>query len=135
MDAALANMSSDPKAMSQILDASLSPGWVASHPEFLARLAELAENPIPPYAQKFHYLASEEHEAWDQLPTITAPTLVIHGGEDQVNPTANASLLAERIPGAKLHVLQGVRHLFFVEFREEAGRVVMEFLARHPLSS
>lgn len=134
MDAALRSMASDSNAMSKVLDASLSPRWVASHPEFLAKLAEMAKNPIPPHAQKLHFLASEGHEAWDSLPTITSPTLVIHGSNDQVNPTGNAPLLAERIPGAELYVLQDGRHLFFVEFREEASRVVNEFLAKHPLN-
>ena len=95
----------------------------------------MAKNPIPPHAQRLHFLASEGHEAWDLLPTIISPTLVIHGNDDRVNPTANAPLLAERIPGAELYVLQGGRHLFFVEFREEASRVVNEFLAKHPLNN
>ena len=87
----------------------------------------------PPYAQRLHYLASEGHDAWDLLPTIKAPTLVIHGSEDVVNPTANAPLLVSRIPNAELYIVEGGRHGYFLEFREEASRVVNEFLARHPL--
>jgi pimeloyl-ACP methyl ester carboxylesterase len=68
------------------------------------------------------------------LPTIQAPTLVIHGSEDQLNPTANASLLAARIPHAELYLVKGGRHSYFIEFREEASRVVNDFLARHPLA-
>jgi 3-oxoadipate enol-lactonase len=135
MDTALRNIATDRNAMSKVLDAWLSSGWLASHPEFLAGLAEMAKNPIPPHAQRLHFLASEGHEAWDLLPTIISPTLVIHGSDDRVNPTANAPLLAERIPGAELYVLQGGRHLFFVEFREEASRVVNQFLAKHPLNN
>jgi pimeloyl-ACP methyl ester carboxylesterase len=69
------------------------------------------------------------------LPTITAPTLVIHGSDDQVNPTANAYLLKERIPRAELHIVQGGRHGYVFEFREEASRVVMSFLNRHSWQS
>lgn len=83
--------------------------------------------------QRLHYRASEGHDAWDLLPTISAPTLVIHGSEDVNNPTANAALLASRIPDAELYIVQGGRHGFFIEFREEAGRVLKEFLAPHPL--
>jgi pimeloyl-ACP methyl ester carboxylesterase len=64
---------------------------------------------------------------------MSAPTLVIHGSEDQLAPTANASLLAERIPGAELSLIKGGRHGYLVEFREEVSRVVNEFLVRHPL--
>ena len=53
MDDAFRNRASDDNAVSKLLDALISPGWLASHPEFLARMAERAENPIPPHAQKF----------------------------------------------------------------------------------
>lgn len=134
MDSAMRNVASDRSAISKILDASVSPSWLASHPEFLANLTEKAKDPIPPHAQKLHFLASEGHEAWDLLPTITSPTLVIHGSDDRLNPTANAPLLAERIPGAEIYLLNGGRHLYFIEYREEASRVVNEFLAKHPLN-
>jgi len=49
-----------------------------------------------------HYQASQGHEAWDELPSITAQVLVIHGTDDTFNPTANAHLLAGRIRGAEL---------------------------------
>jgi pimeloyl-ACP methyl ester carboxylesterase len=77
--------------------------------------------------------ASAEHDSWDLLPTMSSPTLVIHGSEDQLNPTANAYLLAERIPGAELSLVKGGRHGYLAEFREEISRVVNGFLARHPL--
>ena len=57
--------------------------------------------------ERLHHLASEGHDAWDQLPTIAAPTLVIHGSDDRLNPTANAPLLAERISGAELYIVLG----------------------------
>jgi pimeloyl-ACP methyl ester carboxylesterase len=50
-----------------------------------------------------------------------------------VNPTANAYLLAKRIPGAQLYIVTGGRHGYFIEFREESSRVVNDFLARHRL--
>jgi alpha/beta hydrolase fold len=37
------------------------------------------------------------------------------------------------IPGAELYIVQGGRHGYFEEFREEASRVVLGFLAQHPL--
>jgi 3-oxoadipate enol-lactonase len=114
-----------------VLSAIYSPAWIADHPEIIQDT--LQATPIPEYAARFHCLATKEHDAWDLLPMINAPTLVIHGSEDQRAPTANAFLLAERIPGAELFIVKGGRHGYFVEFREEASRVVNEFLARHPL--
>jgi 3-oxoadipate enol-lactonase len=134
VDTAFKNLSSNPgAAMAALLDTMVSPTWLDAHPEFLVQMSLQAQHPIPPHAQRLHYLASEGHDSWDLLPTIKAPTLVIHGSEDVVNPTANAPLLAERIPNAELYIIEGGRHGYFVEFRDEASRVVNEFLACHPL--
>ncbi len=134
VDAVMADRSADPEAtMRTMLNAVVSPAWQASHPAYIELYIEHAQHPIPEYAQILHYQASEGHDTWDLLPTITAPTLVIHGSDDSVNPTANAYLLAERIPNAELYIVEGGRHGYFIEFREESNRVVNEFLARHPL--
>jgi pimeloyl-ACP methyl ester carboxylesterase len=134
VDAIMANPPADPQqAMDALLSTTFSPAWIAAHPEYLERMREQALHPIPAYAQRLHYLASEGHDTWDLLPTIKAPTLVIHGSEDVVNPTANAYLLAKRIPGAQLYIVTGGRHGYFIEFREESSRVVNDFLARHRL--
>ncbi len=108
-----------------------SPAWIAAHLDVVK--AMLQTSPLPAHARKLHFQASEEHDSWDLLPTMIAPTLVIHGSEDQLGPTANAYLLAERIPGAELSLVKGGRHGYLVEFREEISRSVNEFLARHPL--
>ena len=113
---------------------SVSPEWAAAHPEFGANMLEQAQHPIPQYAQRLHYQASEGHDTWDLLPTITAPTLVIHGTNDRINMTANAALLADQIPNAELYMVKDGRHAFHEEFREESTRVVMDFLSRHPLN-
>ena len=73
------------------------------------------------------------HDTWDVLPAISVPTLVIHGDADLLVPTENSKLLAERIPGAELHIITGARHVYFWDHGDEASRVVREFLERHPL--
>ncbi|GAA3357183.1 alpha/beta fold hydrolase [Saccharopolyspora gregorii] len=80
-------------------------------------------------AARRHLRMSARHDAWDRLPEIQAPTLVLHGDEDLLAPVVNAELLAQRIPGAALHVLPGARHAYFDEFRAEASRSVRDFLA------
>lgn len=119
------------EAIAMIPPLFFSPAWIAMHPDVVKELLQVP--PLPAYARKLHSQASAEHDSWDLLPTINTPTLVIHGSQDQLNPTANAPLLAERIPGAELSLVQGGRHGYHVEFREEVSRIVKEFLARHPL--
>ncbi len=75
-----------------------------------------------------HLRASNRHDAWDVLPTIQAPTLVLHGTDDRMVPSANAPLLAKRIPGAVLHLHEGGRHGFFDEFTGDIQPVIDDFL-------
>jgi 3-oxoadipate enol-lactonase len=119
------------EALEKVMPLFFSPTWIATHLEDIQALFQAP--PIPEYARKLHLRASEGHDSWERLPTIKAPTLVIHGSEDQLNPTANAHLLAERIPGAELALIQGGRHGYLLEFREEASCAVNAFLARYPL--
>lgn len=107
--------------------------WLAANPGFAKKLIEAANDPVPPFAQQLHYQASEAHDAWDLLPTIRAPTLIIHGSEDAINVPANAPLLAGRIIGAELHIIQGARHGYFWEHRRESADVIRAFLQRNAL--
>ncbi len=117
-----------------LLDFLVTPQWAAANAAMVESWRQrFHEDRLPGYASRLHFLASEGHDAWEVLPAITAPTLVIHGGDDRLNPTANAQLLAERIPNAELHIIPGARHRYFFEARAEASRVVKDFVGRHPL--
>lgn len=98
-------------------------------PAYRGPFNTLGDPGMPPYARKLHLLASGEHDAWDVLPTIAAPTLVVHGSEDIFNPTENAPLITARIPGAQLELVEGARHGYFEEFRSVATPLVMDFLS------
>lgn len=98
-------------------------------PAYRGPFNTLGDPRMPPYARKLHLLASGEHDAWDVLPSISAPTLVVHGTEDIFNPTANAPLITARIPGARMELIEGARHGYFEEFPEIATPLVMDFLS------
>lgn len=65
-----------------------------------------------------HLRISAGHNAWDRLPDITAPTLIVHGDDDLMNPVDNAHLLNERIQNSRILICPGGRHGFFEEFAE-----------------
>ncbi len=98
-------------------------------------MSESVKNPMPAYAEKLHETASRGHDAWDFLPNIKSPTLILQGSDDLVCPSENANLLAERIPNAELQIFKKGRHMFFVEFRQKVDRLVLDFLKQHPLSA
>lgn len=59
-----------------------------------------------------HWLAERSPSVADRLGEITAPTLILHGTEDQVFPMAEAEKLMREIPEATLIPLTGVGHEF-----------------------
>lgn len=63
------------------------------------------------------------------LDRVTAPTLVITGAEDQGLPPSYSTELADRIPGARLQVLQRVGHLSPREAPTAVGTLIADFLA------
>ncbi|WP_280336040.1 alpha/beta fold hydrolase [Nocardia wallacei] len=109
-----------------LLDLMYTPAWLAAHP---GPYRTLGDPDMPSYVRRRHLHASHRHDAWDVLPDIGAPTLVVHGADDRFNPAANAPLLADRIPAAELHMIPGARHAYFEEFRSVASPLVRDFLA------
>jgi 3-oxoadipate enol-lactonase len=68
-------------------------------------------------------------ESYSRIAQIKAPTLIIHGETDQLIPVANAHLIAERIPHAKLVLIPHASHIFETDQPSIANRAIMEFLS------
>jgi pimeloyl-ACP methyl ester carboxylesterase len=62
------------------------------------------------------------------LPSITVPTLVLAGQDDQLIPPTVARALADAIPNAHHAVIPAAGHLAPLEQPVNTGRVVREFL-------
>ena len=63
------------------------------------------------------------------LPKIVdIPTLLVWGSKDRVVDPASAELMAKRLPGARIAVLQGAGHLPYEEYPEEFCRIIQDFL-------
>ena len=108
-----------------LLDLMYTPAYAAAHGHE-SRL--LGAPGMSEQARRGHLRVSARHDAWDLLPSVAAPTLVLHGSDDRMSPVGNAELLAGRIPGAELHVYDGMRHGFFDELRGPVGDRVRSFL-------
>lgn len=68
-------------------------------------------------------------ESYSRLHQIAAPTLVIHGGSDQLVPPGNAELIAARIPGARLVIIPQASHIFITDQPELSRQAITKFLA------
>ncbi|MGW2331832.1 alpha/beta fold hydrolase [Streptomyces sp. NPDC001700] len=116
----------DPRASREaLIDLMYTPAWRSAHP---GPYTTLGDPGMPPHARRRHLVASNEHDAWDVLPEIGAPTLILHGDDDRLTPAANAPLLASRIPDARTHLFEGARHGYFEECRMRASAIVSSFL-------
>ncbi len=96
-------------------------------------IAERLRYPI----EQAPYLAQLEaalgHDAYERLGAIGAPTLVVHGAEDRMVDPGNARLLAQRIAGARLELLERTGHLYFTD-EPAADRAIAAFLRQLPVS-
>jgi pimeloyl-ACP methyl ester carboxylesterase len=64
----------------------------------------------------------------DKVHQIEAPTLVICGAEDDMTPIKYSQYLADKIAGAKLAIIEGGSHHFFLEKPQEVNRAIEAFL-------
>ena len=72
------------------------------------------------------YAALNGHDVFGRLRGLQLPTLVIHGTADRMLDAVNGDLIASLVPGARLELLEGVGHLFFLEAPQRAARLIRE---------
>ncbi len=83
---------------------------------------------MTPEAARRHLRVSAGHDALERLDRIQAPTLVMHGTDDEMVPAANAQVIADRVPAAELMLVDGGRHGFFHEDQDVVSDRVRRFL-------
>ncbi|MBV9366890.1 MAG: alpha/beta hydrolase [Solirubrobacterales bacterium] len=87
--------------------------------EHVGRIAEDIErrlqNPFNERAYRAQLLAASLHNCFSRLHRIGAPTLVVHGARDRMIPVANARVIAQHVPGARLTILEDAGHLYPTE--------------------
>lgn len=72
--------------------------------------------------------AMHAHSAEDVLEEIRVPALIVHGTSDPFTPVEVAEIMAERIPRAKLVILEGGSHTLPIEYPDEIATEVESFL-------
>ena len=92
----------------------------------LARV--LMQTKPEPFVAQVHAILDASDELRHELPTITAPTLVITGSQDTLTPVGDAEELAELIPNSRLYVLSGAAHGLMAETPNAFNDAVLRFL-------
>lgn len=108
---------------------ALSAAFRARTPDIVERWVALdAQAPLARRTLIAQGLAGLRHDAWDELPHLRVPTLLVCGDADELLPPENSRLLARRIPGAELLWLPGAGHDFPTEDPERTAAILRAFL-------
>lgn len=121
-----------PMRVRRLVLLATSCGTGATAPNFTWSMGPL-ERTRATTARDSHAIAGQfvAVSSWSSIPflgSISAPTLVLHGAYDRLVPIENARILARRIPGARLEVLECGHDLQRDDRIELVAPLVTEFL-------
>jgi pimeloyl-ACP methyl ester carboxylesterase len=112
-----------------------APGFSERQPDLVRQLIEYRlGNPVPPAQYSAQVMAGaamaqlSEQQVIDRMSQLRMPVLVLFGEHDRVVPAGNATLLAAKIPLARVRILPGCGHIFPIEDPAATGRAILEFL-------
>jgi pimeloyl-ACP methyl ester carboxylesterase len=115
-----------------LVDAAFPSVVAARHetaPALLALWRDMAATVGPDVFRRQQKAVMDRVDARALLPSISCPTMILHGGEDRLIPLDRAREMADAIPGAQLVVIERAGHLLFSEQPVAAASAVSGFLA------
>ena len=111
------------------LERWFSPAFCAEAPETVALVRSwIAGNDPALYPRIYCVLAEGDAELADGLERIACPTLVMTAADDPGNTPAMARAMARSIPGARLAILPGLRHMALAEAPQAVNAPLCAFL-------
>ena len=112
-----------------VLDSMIAPANVTALPEVAAHVLGMMLAAPPEGAAAALRGRAERPDYTGTLAGIAVPTLAVVGREDAFTPVSDARFLHERIPGARLAVIEGAGHLPNLERPAEFNRALADLLA------
>jgi len=117
-------------AARQAWPVTYSQDYLAANAEAVEQqLRRELEYPTPVFVAQRQMEALRNFDRYRDLPRIGAPTLVAAGTLDVLVKPRNASILASRIPNARLELLADLGHRAIWEAPEEMAELIGDFLA------
>ena len=105
----------------------LSPATIQTKPEIVQEVRTMIEGNQTSGIVGDLMAMAERPDSIPLLTQIACPTQIIVGELDQATPLADAKLMAEQIPGARLAVIPGSAHLSNLEQPEIFTQIVRSF--------
>lgn len=116
----------------QVLPKFVGATTMASRPAVVREVRRMVEAaPAPVVIDLLHALATRGNSQ-DLLESITVPTLVVTGVEDEITPAAEAGEWSARIVGAQIVEIASAGHLANMERPDAFNFAVASFLATLP---
>ena len=108
---------------------AFTPAYVQTQVAEVDRIVQLrAANEVPEHIYLSQMHAAMNFNSESRLAEIRSPTLVLSGDADIIVPVQNSRNLVEKIPGARLRIVEGGSHTFFIEQAATFNQLVKEFL-------
>jgi len=101
-------------------------GFIAKEPDTVAKLRRALED-TPPEGYAGCCDAIAGMDLLDAIESVAAPTLVIAGRQDPATPPPHAERIAERIPGARLELVDAA-HLANIELADDVTALTLAHL-------
>jgi 3-oxoadipate enol-lactonase len=102
------------KALNTILPLLFPQDFIGRHPEIRQMMLagfKMAP-PTPPEAIESTRSAVLTFDAYERLPQITCPVMIVHGEDDLLVPPENATLIKNRLPQADVMLIPGAGHSY-----------------------
>ena len=64
---------------------------------------------------------------WDRLPSMTVPTLVVHGAQDRLVVPANGERIASQLPDAKIVLVEDANHILTTDRTDEVNALLLDW--------
>lgn len=116
-----------PSSIPALADYALSPNAAAE----LRESVERWQRTVGQKATRADYAACNEFDIMNRLPEITAPALIIVGGEDRLTPPKYAYYLHEHMAGSQLLEVPGAGHVVMAERPDVVNPAIARFLGIH----
>jgi YbgC/YbaW family acyl-CoA thioester hydrolase len=126
--AAVAERQGAAAVVEQLLPRLVSPTTLATQPEVVAQVREMAERWSVASLTGALRAMRDRPDSTETLRAVRVPTLVFGGQDDAIAPPRVTKAIAALVPGAQYHVIPAAGHLAPLEQPLATGRVLADFL-------
>ena len=112
----------------EVLPKMIAAQTIEQQPKVAAHVLTMMRSTSPKGAAAALRGRAERPDYTTLLPRINVPTLIVVGSLDEFTPVADAEFMRDRIPDAKMAVIEGAGHMPNLEKPLEFNRIVVEFI-------